>query len=89
MTCSDKKSGNTEKILTILGAFWRSITAVNTCVFDFFTVLINTETVRAVTLTPVISTIRFAPRNVLTRNWIFGELDVTFLTVSVIRLGCC
>lgn len=89
MTCSDKKVEIGKKILTILRAFWRSITAVNTCVFDFFTVLINTETVRAVTLTPVISTIRFAPRNVLTRNWIFGELDVTFLTVSVIRLGCC
>lgn len=78
-----------EFILTVLWAFWRPITAVDTCLRNLSSILINTETVRTIALAPVISTIRSAPRNVLSRNWIFGELDVTSLTISVIRLSSC
>lgn len=89
LICSDKKSGNREKIFIIFGVFWCFIIVVNMCVFDFFIVLINIEIVRVVILMLVIFIIRFVLRNVLFRNWIFGEFDVMFLIVSVIRLGCC
>lgn len=81
-----KESGSA---LTLCCAFRLSIIAMNTCPFNFFTILVNTEAVRTIALQPVIFTIRSTPRNVQPWSWVLRCTKVSFLAISVIRLGYC